>query len=64
MRMIPDRAARGWRARATAVAAAYLRACTVPDAYAASPLAPVPDAALAAGRTDPPQHHGLRPGGS
>lgn len=31
---------------------AWLRACTVPDAHAASPLAPVPDAALAALRVD------------
>ncbi|MFD0339857.1 hypothetical protein ACFVH0_14350 [Streptomyces sp. NPDC127117] len=63
MRMVPDHTSRGRRARAMALVTAYLRACTVPDAYAASPLAPVPDAALAAARTDPPGHPGLRPGG-
>ncbi|WP_406253395.1 hypothetical protein OH786_32445 [Streptomyces atratus] len=45
---------RSWRTRATAVVAAYLRACTVRDAYATSPLASAPDAALTAARTDAP----------
>ncbi|MET9659984.1 hypothetical protein [Streptomyces sp. NPDC006510] len=49
-----DGTSRGWRTRATTVVAAYLRACTVRDAYATSPLAPVPDAALTAARTDAP----------
>ncbi|MEU6923474.1 hypothetical protein [Streptomyces sp. NPDC046631] len=50
----PNGTAPGWRARTTAFVAAYLRACTVPDAYAASPLAPVPEAALAASRAGAP----------
>ncbi|AKA09209.1 hypothetical protein SAZ_40445 [Streptomyces noursei ZPM] len=36
---------------------AWLRACTVPHAHAASPLAPAPDAALAAVRVDAATHH-------
>ncbi|WP_335932436.1 hypothetical protein [Streptomyces sp. PTD5-9] len=30
----------------------YVRVCTVPDAHASSPLAPLADAALAAARVD------------
>ncbi|MCX4736407.1 hypothetical protein [Streptomyces sp. NBC_01363] len=61
---IQNATSRGWRARAAAVVAAYLRACTVPDACATSPLAPVPDAALTATRVDAPGHPDVRPGGS
>ncbi|MFJ2269264.1 hypothetical protein ACIOHO_23380 [Streptomyces sp. NPDC087849] len=49
-----DDTPRGPMARVKAVVAAYVRACTVPDAHATSPLAPVPCAALAAFRTDVP----------
>ncbi|MFF2409884.1 hypothetical protein [Streptomyces sp. NPDC058092] len=41
----------------TVAIAGYVRACTVLDAHAASPLAPVPDAAPAAVRTDMSKTH-------
>ncbi|MFI1199913.1 hypothetical protein ACH4VR_10710 [Streptomyces sp. NPDC020883] len=44
------------RGRPGALLYAWLRACTVPDAHAGSPLAPAPDAALAALRVDGTAH--------
>ncbi|MEU9125206.1 hypothetical protein AB0C96_36140 [Streptomyces sp. NPDC048506] len=44
--------ARTTRAWASALFRAWLRACTVPDAHAFSPLAPGPEAALSAARVD------------